>query len=395
MPTITSQPSTTILHAAYGNSLTYHVNQSFTSGDPLPAIEARIVVNGTLLSTQFFTPSSVSGTTAQFQINVNGIVQAYFRSQYAYPGTFTGYVNMSASSAIATVSVQFFAWIANGDGLLEQNPSSVTSSQSKALNSVQTDLSPFYAASNRRFLTNKPDKVVLKQNEGELLAIYSTVGTPQVVIKTYDFNNALVGTYTKTLSGLGARISIIGVGYPNLQAMAATGWTSAITTGAGDMFDGGTTKYYTIEVRQSGGPTFSEVRTYYLDNSTECLAYRVYFLNKMGYYDGISLNDSTFDTFSTESTTFESPVTEISPNPKNRLFSKLVNGFTCDWIGLTDAQQLWVKELANTVDAYESLINRPVIVQDVSGSVVKDTYSAQNQTVINFIFSQDEYSQRN
>lgn len=394
MPSITSQPNTTSLFPAYGDDLTYYLTQSFTSGDPLPAIEARIVINGTAFTTQFYPAESTTGTTAYFTVNINGVVQEYFRALYAYPGTFTGYVNTSASSTIAVVSVQFYAWLANADGLLELTGSPATSAQSKSINAVDTDLSEFYAASNRRFLTNKPDKTILKQNEGEIIAIYSTVGTPQLVVKTYDFNNTLVGTYTKTLSGLGSRLSIIGVGYPNLLAMAALGWTSEVS-GGGDMFDGGLTKYYTIEVKQNGGATFSEVRTYYLDNSSECLAYRLFFLNKLGYYDAISLYDSTLDTYSTESQTFESPITEININPKNRISSKLMNGFTADWIGLTDDEQEWIKELANTVDAYEGSTANPIIVQDVSNTVKKDTYAAQTQTTLQFIYSKTQYSQRN
>jgi hypothetical protein len=393
MPSISSQPGTTALYAAYGSSLTYSVSQTYTSGDPLPAIEARITVNGSLFSTQFYQPVSTIATTAYFDININGIVQEYFRSINAYPGTFTGYANSASSLNIALVSVQFFSWLANSDGLLELTGSPATSATSKTINSAQSSLSTFSANSNRKFLTNKPNNIVLKASEGELLAVYTTV-TSELVIKTYDFSGVLQGTYTKTLSGSGARVCVVGIGYPNLLAMQLTGWTSEVS-GGGDMFDSGVSKYYTIQVKQSGGSVFTETRTYYLDNTSDCIAYRIYFLNKLGFYDGISLYDSTFNTFSTDSISFENPITESTPNPRNRLFSKLTNGFTADFLGLTDAEQIWMKELANTVDAYEGTTANPIIVEDVSNAVVKDTYAPENQIVLAFTYSNQQYSQRN
>lgn len=392
MPSITSQPGTTALYAAYGSSLTYYLNQSYTSSDPTPCIEARITINGSLYSTHYFDAQSASGGTAYFVINLNGIVQEYFESTNAYPGTFTGYANVANALNIGLVSVQFYAWLANADGLLELTGSPATSATSKVINSVQASLSTFYSSSNRKFLTNKPNNTILKTSEGELLAIYTTVPS-EVVIKTYN-TGGLQGTYTKTLSGSGARVVVIGIGVPNLLAMQGTGWTTEVS-GGGDFLDGGTSTYYTIQVKQSGGAVFTATRTYYIDNSSDCIAYRVFFLNKLGFYDAISLYSSTFDTFSTESLLFENPVTELSFNPRNRLFSKLENGFTADWLGLTDDEMAWLKELANSIDVYEGSFSNHVIVQDVSNSVTKDTYAAINQIVLSFVYSTLELSQRN
>lgn len=392
MPSITSQPGTTALNAAYGSSLTYTVTNAYSPGDAPPAIEARITINSVLFSTQYYQPTSISGSTATFSININGIVQEWFESLNAYPGSFTGYVNYTSALMLANIQVQFFAWEPNVDGLLELTGGPATSATSKAINSAQSSLSAFYSTSGRNFLTNKPNNTILQSSEGELLAVYTTVPS-EVVVKTYN-SLGLQGTYTKTLSGSGARIVVMGVGLPNLLAMQLDGWTSQATAG-GDMMDGGVTIYYTIQVKNSGGAAFTDLRTFYLDTSDDCLSYRIYFLNRLGFYDGVSLYGNTYDFFGTRSLLFESPVSETQYGLVNKVYSRLDNGFRAEFLGLTDAEMTWLKELAGTIDAYETTAANPIVVEDVTGAVEKDTFAAIPELTLNFIYSNYERSQRN
>lgn len=391
MPTITSQPSTSVLHAAYGTGLAYTVTQAYTSGDVIPAMKATITINGSVFSRQYYLASYATATLATFEINIGGIVQEYFRSTYGYPGTFTGATNSVMASALATVSVQFLPWLDDGNGLLEETGPPATSSNSLATNSAQASLSTFYASSGRKFLTNKPANTILKYNEGEVLAVY-TAAASKLILKTYN-GSGLQGTYEKTLPGSGSRIVAVPAGVPNLIALNALGWTSESTIG-GDFLDGGISLYYTLQVTSDGPGFTSEVRTYYIDTDTTCLAYRIYFLNRLGFYDAVSLYQSTFNTYETTSELFEAPVSELVNTPRNRTFAKLENGFTLDFKALTDAEAAWLKELASTPDAYLTSIANPVIIKDAS-PVLKDTYAPMNELLLEAVYATLEYSQRN
>lgn len=393
MPTITSQPSTAVLHAAYGTTLEYYVEQAYTPGDPLPAMTAVIVLNGFPFSTQHYEPFSSTASDALFVIDIHGIVQEYFRHPYSWPGTITGNINTTLSGALVTISVEFTAWLANADGLLELDATTVTSNTVRCFNASQTDIAQTYAGSNRKFLTNKPDLTMVKLNELEWLNLYLTVSS-EVEIKTYNAAG-LQGTYRKTLSGAAStRIVAIGIGVPNLLAMQGTGWTFESSSG-GDFLDGGTSKYYTVQVKTAGGATaISELRTYYIDASSDCLAYRIYFYNVFGFFDQVSLYHSTYDTFATESSTFESTLTEANAIPLARLRSVLTRGFLADFKQLTDEWQEWLLELVNTVIAYEGSVDNPLIVNDMAG-VIKDTYATMNELAISFTYANKTYSQRN
>lgn len=391
MPTITSQPSTSVLHAAYGTTLEYFVEQAYTS--ILPAMQAEITINGSLFSTQHYEPISSTVSDATFQINIAGIVQEYFKHGYSWPGTITGHINTALPGALAAISVKFIPWLADGAGLLVEDASSATSNTSRAINASQTSIAPTYAGSNRQFLTNKPDLTIVKTNELEWLALYLTVAA-EVEIKTYN-SAGLQGTYRKTLAGAATtRIVAMGIGIPNLLAMQGTGWTFESSSG-GDILDGGSSKYYTVQVKTSGGVTaISELRTYYIDASSDCLAYRIYWLNVLGEYDQVSLYHSTYDTFGTESSTAEATITEAQNVPLFRLRSTLTHGFLADFKQLTDEWQEWLLELVNTVMAYEGSVANPVVVNDMRG-VLKDTYAAMNELPITFTYSNKTHSQRN
>ncbi len=392
MPTISSQPSTTVLHSVYANTMTYSVYQVFTGGDPYPAIEARIIINSALFSTQYYQPTSIVGTTAYFTIGINGIVQEWFESLNASPGTFDDALNSELTDSLASVRVDFYTWSAVG-GLLEQVGSPANSSTSRAINSAQIRIPEFYAASERAFLTNKPDNTILKTNEGEVIAIYTSVNS-EIVVKCYNANG-LQAERRQTFPGSSHRIIIFGVGIPNLLALTSSpGWDSEPYVLGGDIFDGGASTYYTIQVKEVGGANISELRTYYIDTSEDCFAYRIHFLNKLGCYDSVSLYQSVLNVFDTQSTTFERNATELASNLANRLYSKLTNGFQAHFLGMTDEEATWLKELANTVDAYESDIQNHLIVEDMSGTE-KDTYAIMNDIAINFIYSTPELSQRN
>lgn len=393
MPTIISQPSTSVLHAAYGSGLNYTLTQAFTASDPYPAIEARIIINSALFSTQYYTPSDVITTTAYFNININGIVQEWFDSLNSSPGSFEGYVNSVLTESLASVRVDFYTWSAV-DGLLEQVGSPANSATSRAINSAQTkSIVNFYTSPNRQFLTNKPDRHVMKLNEGETIAIYTTVNS-EMIVKCYN-ENGLQAERRKTLSGSSNRIVALGIGVENLIALTdSPGWDSEPYVVGGDIFDGGSSKYYTVEIGQVSGAVFSELRTYYIDESSDCLAYRIYFLNKLGFYDAVSIYQSTLNTFETQSLSFQRLATETNAATGARLYSKLTNGFSAHFLGMTDEMSTWLKELANTVDAYETDLTRHVIVKDLTGTE-KDTYAAMNEMLLQFLFTELEYSQRN
>jgi len=274
MPTIVTQPAA-VIHAAYSRTLEFEVTQAFTAGDPPPTIELEVVINTVTFSITNYEPDSITAlTTANFTINVAGIIQEWFRATNALPADLTGYVNMAPASLVATFSCKFYGWVANANGLLVKNLTPAVSSTFQAINSTVTDLSP-YTTGDQKWLTNKPLHALANPLAGEVLGY---IGGGSLRVRCYHAIGYIQAERYKALAGSG--LCIIGVGIPNLLA---TTWDSESGVG-GDILDGGTSARYTVEV--TGGDP-SEVRTYY--PTTDCLEYQVFWLNPFGVYDAESV----------------------------------------------------------------------------------------------------------
>lgn len=220
--------------------------------------------------------------------------------------------------------------------------------------------------STRLFLTNKPSTVNIQSSERDYLySINTTSGDCYYLdIKTYDNTGSKIDNYYlyNQYQDVGVDseyFTRVGTGTYNIEASSG----SIISeNGVFPIFNSNVV-YYTVRTTKYNGTVTSETRRYNIsDVCTKTEAQRIFFLNKMGGYDGFTFKNKTKinadikrseykkqqGTWSS-STAFaysksDRAVTQYDTNIKDTI--TLVS----DWI--TEDESVWLEELFTSPDVY-------------------------------------------
>lgn len=279
MGTITSQPSTSNLHGIQ-TGLDYTFEMTVSNNDTEPAISIDVLFNGavveTLYNNAYESLVEVSNNdTYTYSFDIAEVLQRQFNNVSFFNPSTRPY---NATGLQGEVQVKVYEWQPNSDGQLVKQGSSTDSNTINVINSMQSVLSDYNAATGRKFLTNEPQNGKVYTGYSRFVAIWVSSATHNSFrIRTYDSANTLLATGIVSMVG-NNKLYIIDLKPSNL-----TNYTFEEETGT--VNDANLYKI-TIDAGFWNDITFSsasETRNYIVHN--ECRGLVLHFQNIYGCQD--------------------------------------------------------------------------------------------------------------
>ena len=316
--TITSEPVQD-LQAVY-RPLFYRFQVSGSITNELAALSVQVYVNGAVFGAPIpVSPYEVEDLGSfhihRFELNIAGRVQQFFDMAEFLPTVAKGEATVG-SSLQASVHIVVSSYYPDANGVLQLDPTTKTSQAVTVINAFRwSDEDPsleYYdlfaspaVPSQAKFLTRKPGRVIVADDDTEFLGLYCK-GFSSMRVRAYDFEGALIdeGTILLGASSYGAEeVTILPVGPANINAIAPGDWTTG-----GPVTIDSSVRYYIIQAGLViNGTTFwtlSELRRYYVVPNY-CKKHRIHFINSFGCPDSFTIWNSERVEYSVDGETYE------------------------------------------------------------------------------------------
>ena len=297
---IINQSPTNSIYAAYNEGIIWNITIVRPSPilTTMPALELYWYWDGALVGKDFLTaPIKVTdlGTDTVYVYNVDGqsVAQPYFDNQQPiYPLTQT-YHNDTKHELILGLKAK--EWLPDNTGVLIEQPELVEALSAKVANAVinrnfdKTFVFGLQVLENGNLLSNKPSVMrVVCEDESETIAFWHPEGNG-AINKEYRYKDAagniLSSGFIPVAKSFESSIHVIGIAPINLEAL-----TPSIPTPA---------NWAKLEIALI--ESLPPITVYREQNC--CRKFRIWFLNKYGVYDQLTVKDE-IDIYSVTSKNF-------------------------------------------------------------------------------------------
>lgn len=285
-----------------------------------PEIEAEVLINGSKFGTSKFLvrvrqePIN-GGVNYYYLFDEAGAVREWFDNFQFFPspGT-TGFIENEIWNP--QVQVRFTDWRENAQGKLEATQAQLTSLVHRVINNQGNLFDPrefdaFRANSpNAKYLTDKPNKVVVAFDESEWLPFLASTTTGTEFI-FYDHNGAQLGRAALAHTPNAANNDVIGmipVGPASINA--TTTW--AFQTGQVTVDE--SVGFYVVRpglLCQDGTVLSNFIHRVYYPIEPIYRVHRFHWLNSFGTIDSYSIYNASQEVIQTEARTFRRPLPNI------------------------------------------------------------------------------------
>lgn len=267
-------------------------------------------------------------------------------------------------------------------------------------------------SSDKEFLTNSPNGLKLTTTDKNYLYGISTTSGDIYFLDITTFNSAgaQVDSYKvlnpyQSISSDSDKFFRIGVGAANLNTLSA-----------GDVYYsefgnfpiiGGTVASYTIQTSKWNGTVTSETKTYYVEDiCTKTETTRLFFLNKLGGYDGFTFKNKTKINADIKRSNYKKQQgawngTAFNYNIIDRADTQYDTNIkdtitlVSDWV--TEAEGQWLEELFTSPDVYIRTSSNVCVPINLTASTFETKQTAIAKLInftVEFTYSYNRYRQR-
>lgn len=263
---------------------------------------------------------------------------------------------------------------------------------------------------SRKFLTNKPSAVNIQSSERDYLyCITATSGDVYYLdINTYNSSGALIDNYKLFNQyqdvGVNSEYFVrVGTGTYNIEASSG----SVISTNGVFPIFSTNVSYYTVKTTKFNGTVTSETKRYNISNvCTKTEAVRLFFLNKLGGYDGFTFKHKAKISADIKRSNFKKPQgtwasanafaygksdradTQYDTNIKDTI--TLVSDY------VTEEESVWLEELFTSPDVYidKDGVEIPINITATSYETKQTAVAKLINYTIEYTYSYNRYRQR-
>ena len=265
--------------------------------------------------------------------------------------------------------------------------------------------------SNRKFLTNKPATVNIQSSERDYLySINTTSGDVYYLdVNTYNSSDVLIDNYKlyNQYQDVGVDseyFTRVGTGTYNIEASSG----SVISTNAVFPIFDTNVSYYTVKTVKFDGTVTSETKRYNItDICTKTEAVRLFFLNKLGGYDGFTFKHKSKINADIKRSNFKKPQgtwssstafgyglsdradTQYDTNIKDTI--ALVSDY------ITEDESVWLEELFTSPDVYLRTGTSTYVPINITATSYETKQTAVAKLInytIEYTYSYNRYRQR-
>lgn len=264
--------------------------------------------------------------------------------------------------------------------------------------------------SSRKFLTNRPSTVNIQSSERDYLySINTSSGDVYYLdIKTYNSSDVLIDNYKlyNQYQDVGVDseyFTRVGTGTYNIEASSG----SVISTNSVFPIFGTNVSYYTVRTIKLNGTATSETKRYNIvDQCTKTETTRLFFLNKLGGYDGFTFKHKSKINADIKRSEYKKPqgmwssstafgyaktdraVTQYDTNIKDTFT------VVSDWI--TEDEAAWLEELFTSPDVYldRDGVEIPINLTATSYETKQTAIAKVINITVEYTYSYSRYRQR-
>ena len=263
---------------------------------------------------------------------------------------------------------------------------------------------------NRKFLTNKPSAVNIQSSERDYLyCINITSGDVYYLdIKTYDSSDVLIDNYKlfNQYQDVGVDseyFTRVGTGTYNIEASSG----SIISTNNIFPIFGTNVVYYTVRTIKFNGTVTSETKRYNItDICTKTEAVRLFFLNKLGGYDGFTFKHKAKINADIKRSNYKKPqgtwssstafAYGLSDRADTQYDTNIKDTITLVSDYVTEEESIWLEELFTSPDVYldRDGVEIPINITATSYETKQTAVAKLINYTIEFTYSYNRYRQR-
>lgn len=268
------------------------------------------------------------GTDEIFRFDFSNFLQAVLSHDIETLGQLL-IISPTPNSIIEYV-IQFIEEFDDKDGLIKQEDTIITSIKRAVNTTLQhretQNLNVFTQDnSNKRFLTNAPDKVITPNEEAQLSFLTNEAST-KYAIKKYNAQGGLIGTSIISLKIIENNRGII-----------------PVQVGGPINYDN-----FTIELLDSGGAIISEAQRFIIDQKCYDNPKRFWWLNKLGGFDAFTFTGDIQESIRSKRTSYERDLGfsfDVEDRGETVLGVKAENRFEAFSDFMTRDEADWLQEL--------------------------------------------------
>lgn len=410
---IAQEPTCTFLRAYEPICFEFWEVDTSTGENTSCAIEVRVYIDGQLqifsegIDNIAYSPVRIDGPVNVFEINVSSILQKCFDNDNAMPDITDTY-NALANDCVKEFYLEVTAWCPNNQCIKVKDTDGTATTQTfRFINAKEQAcdvgcLDDLFTTGSLEFLTNRPRKAVICRDEQEFLSVWNPNSNLVYVVNQYDVTGAplqsgiILAVEDNDGNGIQAdNLHCIGVSPSQLENAPQWLTTPPMT------FDNNVA-YYDITIATFPFFQAGETIRYYIDKAC-CTSYRIHFLNCYGKFDSFSVKKNVFDEYAVTSSSFQKStvkITDISNTKRerlrNRLYSRKTRSFTARIQNLCEDDAIWLEELTQSPNVYLQKGTDLIAVQvEDAQAVINNSEAIDTESTLRFVYSKDEYSQRN
>lgn len=264
--------------------------------------------------------------------------------------------------------------------------------------------------SNRKFLTNKPSAVNIQSSERDYLYCINTSSGDvyYLDIKTYDSSGSKIDNYYlyNQYQDVGVDseyFTRVGTGTYNIEASSG----SVISdNGIFPIFNANVV-YYTVRTIKFNGTVTSETKRYNItDICTKTEAVRLFFLNKLGGYDGFTFKHKAKINADIKRSNYKKPQGAwssstvfgygLSDRADTQYDTNIKDTITLVSDYVTEEESIWLEELFTSPDVYldRDGVEIPINITATSYETKQTSVAKLINYTIEFTYSYNRYRQR-
>lgn len=264
--------------------------------------------------------------------------------------------------------------------------------------------------SNRKFLTNKPSAVNIQSSERDYLyGITTTSGDVYYLdINTYDSTGSKIDSYKLYNQyqdvGVDSEYFVrVGTGTYNIEASSG----SVISENGVFPIFGTGVSYYTVRTMKFDTTVTSETKRYNItDVCTKTEAVRVFFLNKLGGYDGFTFKHKSKINADIKRSSFKKPqgswtsstafAYDKSDRADTQYDTNIKDTITLVSDYVTEEESVWLEELFTSPDVYidRNGVEIPINITATSYETKQTAVAKLINYTIEYTYSYNRYRQR-
>lgn len=264
--------------------------------------------------------------------------------------------------------------------------------------------------SNRKFLTNKPSAVNIQSSERDYLYCINTSSGDvyYLDINTYNSSDVLIDNYKlfNQYQDVGVDseyFTRVGTGTYNIEASSG----SVISTNGVFPIFGTSVSYYTVRTIKLNGKVTSETKRYNItDICTKTEAVRLFFLNKLGGYDGFTFKHKAKINADIKRSNYKKPqgtwssstafAYGLSDRADTQYDTNIKDTITLVSDYVTEEESIWLEELFTSPDVYldRDGVEIPINITATSYETKQTAVAKLINYTIEFTYSYNRYRQR-